>query len=458
MLDLQFERLWIANFKCFGEEQNLNFSSYPPGLYGLRGVNKYESRLSPNGAGKTSILDALCWTLFGKTPNNLKNPDILPWRGKGSPSVSLMLGKQHINRQTSPNKLTVDGEHAGQDKIDALVGINSSTFMHTILLGQGQKLFLDLSPRDKMALFSEVLQLDRWTNLSTLASANATDLTNNKVELQGKLSGIESSLTQMKAMIDAAKAKAETWEADRQKQISDNNSELIKLKELREQAQERLDNAALAQEGTATEAKALRKEMERLETSLREKETARAGIVAEMNALDRERINLEKEFTGLGTADKCPTCGQSIKGTSLDKHKSKVALRTRKLNDTLDKQNAQINAMTLGISDSTASFKQVKKSLKEFDDKADNASSRIKLYTEQAHNYSTKIEVMKNSTSNLECQSNTYQEQVRELKKRLSLLRASEEQLIDDITIIGRKIERTKFWIKGFKDIQLYVI
>src|SRR5438105_2322957 len=88
-MQLIFQRLEIENFKCFTTKQVFDLTQYTPGLNFLQGRNDVEPALGSNGAGKSSVFDALTWCIYGRTVDNLRNPDIKPWYGKGTTRIGL---------------------------------------------------------------------------------------------------------------------------------------------------------------------------------------------------------------------------------------------------------------------------------------------------------------------------------------------------------------------------------
>ena len=177
---IEFGQLTILNFKSV-KELKLDLGKYEPGLHFLRGQNLIEPRLGSNGAGKSTLFDALVWCLFGTTPNGLRNPDVRPWRaGAGQTRVQLQLFvgdvEWLIERAISPNEIKLNGALSTQEAVEALLGLNLDLTLATIVLGQGQPLFLDLTPRDKLQVLNDAQGLERWEERSKRAAAKVAEL------------------------------------------------------------------------------------------------------------------------------------------------------------------------------------------------------------------------------------------------------------------------------------------
>ena len=83
-------------------------STVPPGLSFMWGRNEVEPTLETNGAGKSTIWNALTWCLFGKTVDGLRGPDVVPWENGGRPLVTVQVdlddAPHQVQRKAIPNK------------------------------------------------------------------------------------------------------------------------------------------------------------------------------------------------------------------------------------------------------------------------------------------------------------------------------------------------------------------
>ena len=97
--------LGIKNFRSFKNEQVFYFAG--PGFHFLCGDNQTESRLGANGAGKSTVFEALCWLFYGKTSKGMKGSDLCNWEAGKQTEVWLLyeeLGSQYrVSRSWKPN-------------------------------------------------------------------------------------------------------------------------------------------------------------------------------------------------------------------------------------------------------------------------------------------------------------------------------------------------------------------
>ncbi|MBB4916650.1 AAA family ATPase [Streptosporangium saharense] len=156
-------RLWITAFGSFPGEEEIDFDALAEaGLFLIHG---------PTGAGKTTVLDALCYALYGRVPGRRDNAKSLrcdhapPGRG---PSVALEVtlrgrrlritrspawqrpklrgeGTTRENERALVQELTPSGEWSGLttrvdeagDLIGTLLGMNADQFFQVAMLPQG---------------------------------------------------------------------------------------------------------------------------------------------------------------------------------------------------------------------------------------------------------------------------------------------------------------------------------
>ncbi len=457
-MDLNFDSLTLHNFGSF-VEATFNFKSYPCGLNFIRGRNEYEPRLGANGAGKTMLWNALCWGLYGRTADGRRNPDVRSWYADGPTEVAIQLrvdNKKHeIVRTIQPNKLLLDDDVTGQEQIEKLIRLGFETFTHTILLGQGQDLFFDLSPSDKMKRFSEALGLERWSIRSKIASDRVTEIQQEIEHKAGELVGVDKLLDHIEASITVAEGKARAWMDERNDRLRGHREGLGAAEKQFVEQQDRLDKAILAADGAGTEYDALSKELEKLKDNLTNNRSIKAKLEAKR---EQQVLNIDafRGFLVRIEQGECPTCGQTLRNAAQHKHTRELEnkiIKGRKECEDIDKQLGEIVIEPLEkqlITLQTA-HQKFKKTL-------DQSTGEINLYQRRCNELCIRIETLKHSISELELNKNPYSEQTKALIKQHTKTEGQHRDLKADIDKLNKRLERTRFWIKGFKDVQLYII
>ncbi|MBM3894540.1 hypothetical protein FJ366_03010, partial [Candidatus Dependentiae bacterium] len=197
--------LRLKNFLSYGpNEQVINFEPYS--LICLSGKN---------GHGKSSILDAITWAIWGcarKTTGVAKGDEGLVHLGQKEMVVHLEFisgaSRYRIRREVfksygkTINRLDVEvydkntqqfvtltdkSIRATQDKIEKLVGVDFVTFVSTSFLRQGQSNeFSKKTPRERKDIIASIIGLKKFDQLAVLANEQSKQLAQEIVQVQFK--------------------------------------------------------------------------------------------------------------------------------------------------------------------------------------------------------------------------------------------------------------------------------
>lgn len=232
--------LRITRFRSFVKETSFKFPK-GAGLFFLWGENQAEPRLEANGAGKSSLWEALTWCFYGKTSRGLKAGDVANWEdGKGCRvefdfEVQEGSGIMTAVRQWGPNSWFLidtmgDFHDLAKDEDNFLFNclrLDFGAFLQCIMLPQATRMFLDLKAEEKASLFSEVMGLDRWLDLSQRAGKAATEQDRISRSLEREIAGLEGELRQL-GNLDIAR-EHEAWETKRKARVKEVDSEHSRL-------------------------------------------------------------------------------------------------------------------------------------------------------------------------------------------------------------------------------------
>lgn len=458
-MKIEFLNISLKNFRSFTAAQTLNLAQ-TNGVLFMRGRNEVESKLGANGAGKSSVWHALCWCLYGKTPDGLRNADLKPWSGKETPTVTLNLkvaDKPYtIVRRAVTNGLTINGDEVGSEEPAKLLGLSFEVFKQTVLLAQAQPLFFDLQPKDKMQLFSDVLQLERWEERSTTAATKTTELQQLEFELVGQLNGLRPTIDQNYEWLENAKKQAAEWEDERQQKAKQDEQALKEHEGRLATQQRRLDDSELASERVALNIKDARSLSKKLSEAKDKALLAVNSAESALTADRRERARLEHELLKLGETDKCPVCAQAIKGTGLEKHKRELSAQVKALEKTINTGVAK--ELTVALKAASTAFDKNDATLDKLDGEEDELRTAINFLKPQVAELKAKVVALKDSRNERNEQVNPYRNTVQDLKTRIRTLEDDCKGIEADLLALRRKIERTKFWVKGFKEVRFFIV
>src|SRR5579859_3661264 len=124
MKQFSLHRVIITNFRSI-KSDCVSFSN-TSGLKLLSGTNNCEPRLGANGAGKSSLWQALCWCFYGTGVKGERISSLLSWGEKQAEVLTEIIinGKVHtIYRSGPPVKIEVDGKEKTQKELDEFLGL-----------------------------------------------------------------------------------------------------------------------------------------------------------------------------------------------------------------------------------------------------------------------------------------------------------------------------------------------
>lgn len=440
-MKLEFVKLMVAGFRSFNDKATIYFD---PGLHYIQGKNEDEPSLGPNGAGKSSLWDALVWCLYGKTLRNLRNPDVIPWAGNKETKVTVTLkldgDEQKITRTIHPNNLTLNGKKVGNDDVVKLIGIEFEIFGHAVLLAQGQPLFFDKTPSEKMQVLSDVLHLEKWEARSKQASERTRELDDKLIALQGQKDGTEIQYTDAKKSIVRMRALVEGWDQDQAKKMDSSDAELKDYEAQLGKLVKGWAEAELAYDSAGSEVKALAKQ---LQDNFDVDRQARVDLEVAQAELSRCRQDLK----AMKSNKVCPTCGQPIKTDQKALAKLRLIIE-RGLPDALGEACEAAHAKLVGT----------RKDLLLFKKKEDEAGAMLDRLRPRKAELDMKIAWIKKNRVENKAELNPYLDELNLLRKTRTKLAGKLDDLGIALESTNKALERTKYWVKGFKDVRLFIV
>lgn len=205
---VEFKKLIFKNILSYGNmETELDFQ---------KGLNIIKAK---NGSGKSTILDALTFVLYGKPYRNIKLAELVNRTNKQNMEVSIEFkidkDTYTIKRGLKPTlfEITRNGNNLdllsskklNQDEIDKLLGINLRLFKNIVCIAvTNNKPFLELSIGDKRALAENIFNIDilgiMLKDVKKRKSAKTSELEIRRTELTGVNNSIEDNCRYLENM------------------------------------------------------------------------------------------------------------------------------------------------------------------------------------------------------------------------------------------------------------------
>ena len=307
---IKFESIEYQNFLSSGDT--------PTKIY----LSDHKTTLvvGSNGAGKSTMLDALSFTLFGKAHRDIHKPQLVNSinQKKCLVTVEFSIGtnKYKVVRGIKPNKFEIwrNGELLNQEahardyqKLleNNILKLNHKSFHQIVVLGSSNFIpFMQLKARHRREVIEDLLDIGIFTKMNAV--------------LREKLSNVRGEINHIDGQITVQKEKIELQEKHIKeiKSIDDDNKQAV---------QDEIDELQLQIDGLGEKNDELR---EQLTTEVKDEDITE--LRQKQNELNKfegkisqklERYKSEETFFTDNTT--CPTCTQElteeVKSSSLER-------------------------------------------------------------------------------------------------------------------------------------------
>lgn len=292
---------------------------------------------SRNGTGKTTIINALSYALYGQALTNIRKENLINKTNGKAMLVTVEFEKggnnYRIERGRKPNILRLyvndqqvtpgdEGEDDSQGdsretqkSIEQMLEMTHTMFKHLVALNTYTEPFLAMGSGDQRAIIEQLLGI---TILSEKAEALKEEIKASKEIIQAenaKIEAIKGANENVQRSIDSLKIKSSAWEAKKEKDIAALESAIAELTAV-DIEKELAQHAAL-------------KKWEDDDTALRNLTKQRATLESAVTQAEKSVNRCAKEVEKLENKT-CPACEQSLQD---HKHAEMSAAANRALED-----------------------------------------------------------------------------------------------------------------------------
>ncbi|MDC0002432.1 AAA family ATPase [bacterium] len=375
---------------------------------------------SRNGTGKTTIINALSYALYGTALTNIKRNNLINKTNSKGMLVTLQFEKDsnnyRIERGRSPNVLKFYINNQEQEQIDesqgdsrktqesinTLLGMTHDMFKHIVALNTYTEPFLSMRQNDQRAIIEQLLGI---TILSEKADSLKDQLKQTKdtiTQERLKIEAIQTANSKIETTIESLQATQRAWRA---KNKQDNENLVNAIDELEHldidselESHEKLSNWTEHNNAIL----ALKKELSTLEPAL-----VRA---------DRSVEKANKDIADLEDAT-CYTCGQEL-------HADKKA-------EIAERKGKELDDAVLYQSEVTVKVKDVMIAL----DKIGDINGKPTVFYEtakEAYEHRQNVDSLKTALTSKQNEADPYQAQIDELNN--SAIQEIKWDVVNDLT------------------------
>ena len=463
---MRLKKLVFENFKSFHDEHSFYFPDKLGGLYLLSGQNVVNPDLGPNAVGKSTLWDVLTWVLFGKSVRGVRGKNLASWGQSEWYSASLDFekgGKDYtLFRTWSPGKLQLNGRDITQEELEDALGFGFSLFLSTCVLGQFSRFFFDLSPQEKLNIFTETLGLELWTRASLKAGSKIDFLEARKVTLLRKREGLLGRLSSLKEQKSRFKSSFSAYQKEKNLKLTLAERELARTQKKLVEDQEqlhalsvRLQKAKDLCEKAERKIFVLDKELQQQTNFIFEERTKLASFGARIDTIKKQSESLA---TLSGRESACPYCQQTVS----ESHCKHVL---EKWNSDLAALQVEKDQLFLFIKEKLNEVELLKKEKERRIKKYEQRLARVKKYEDlrrlgsgQLASCQDKKEGILARLAELGSNANPYRRELKQIKKSISLGRGTLDFYERRLHVRDSELRAASFWPQGFKELRLWLV
>ena len=337
--------------------------------------------IGQNGAGKSTILDALTFGLFGKPFRKINKPQLLNSINNANAivEVEFTIGKKRykIVRGMKPNvfeiycdDLLVNQDAKVKDYQEHLekfiIKLNYKSFTQVVVLGSASFVpFMQLSAADRRTIIEELLDIGIFSSMNTILKNRLSNIKDQQRDNDYNFKLINEKISLQKQNIEEHKKNHLVEIEKKTKEIADNDVYLNKITK----------NIVLIQ-----------KHIEQLTNNISDESSVsskNAKILTLQSKFQDSIKKLNKEISFYETNDNCPTCQQSIATETKEKN---VTEKQNKITE-IETATTKLKQELTNVSDRLDKIGKIQKHISEHN------SEIVKLNTQvtSINNYNAKL-------------------------------------------------------------------
>ena len=375
--------------------------------------------IGENGAGKSTILDALCFGLFGRPFRNIKKDQLINSVNNKNclVEVEFTIGKHNyvVRRGIRPGKFEIDIDGITQPRLASvrdqqrqlemnILKLSYQSFTQIVILGNASFIpFMQLRAQERREIIEDLLDITIFTSMNELLKNR---ISQNKEEL----ARVKYELDLIVEKLDVHESNLESLKKNAKVRYDKLLKEIDKATKFIEKANvevEKLDERIIRFDEQSKEEPVLKSKLAKID-----------GIEARLEEKKKEnkaQISFYEENTA------CPTCGQSLEEEFINGKVNEHSCTITEIDDALGKLNEEVDKVTLKLQD-MAEIIQKKDTLVT---KKIEVASSITQQNQYINRINKEIDDHNEDTGNLDSEKLI----IKDLKKDVKSSRKSHESL-----------------------------
>lgn len=429
-----FEKITIQNFLSI---RSITLDLQDRGLVLLKGKNEDNPDLNNNGSGKSSIIEAIVYALYGRTIRGVKGDAIVHRIPKKNTKIFLDLiddngDKYRIARyrkhSTNKNRsmlyrngkdITPKSEADFNDYVANLLQADYLTFTSSLLYSAESFKFTSATDAEMKNTFDVMLGLDVFQRCLEITKNRIKSVDSELSSIEWKISDRKTKIGDLDTKIEEAEQEKVDYESTKQEKIDNLKKSIVELNESLQSQQEELEELQESLSKVEKSKEAAEKALEKKKKSLKEIDALKQETqsvkdeIAEhkraikshesdiedckkkvirleksiqitqekMDSLESQKSDLHKKI-----GQPCPVCGQPMTKDSVEPAKIEISEKIQELQSEIDSfteeistiKNADITSLGHEIDDHNAEIEELQETLDEFEELIEKSSGLVK--------------------------------------------------------------------------------
>ena len=363
-----------------------------------------------NGAGKSTVLDALCFVLFNKPYRKINKSQLVNTSNEKGTVVEIefSIGKKEylVRRGIKPNMfdIEIDGEMRNKesdDRInqkileDQILKLNFKSFTQIVILGSSNFVpFMQLNGPNRREVIEDLLDIKVFSAMNTLVKEKLRDNKDTVRTLELKKSNLNDKVKMQEEFIEELDKRGKESIKEKEKKVNIIALDIDELLKNNESLSNNLDSVQ-------TQLKTVQDSPERL---------VKLGSLKQKISNKVSRITKEHKFFTDNTV--CPTCSQDIEESFRLNRIEDAQSRATELRDGFKKLEESINEE----SNRERHFTQLTKEISNLTYDISQNNTRISGLQQQTGDLQQEIQILANKLQN----RNTEHEELEKFKGELN--------------------------------------
>lgn len=354
--------------------------------------------LGENGSGKSTILDAICFALFGKPYRNINKPQLVNSINNKHCLVEIdfVIGNREyiIRRGIKPtvfeifeNGVLLNQDAASRDYQrhleDAILKLNYKSFTQIVILGSTSFTpFMQLPAASRREIIEDLLDIKIFSQMN--------------VALKEKLSTMKAKMHELEGGLDLTKKKMQLQQTFIKTLEEDRESRILSLQQ---QIDKNLSDITLRQQGILELAEQKQHVISQmLDTTVLNESLQQ--YVSDIRQIESTVQEIEKEIKFYKDNDNCPKCKQSID----DAFKQTIISDQQKKTKTLSKKKGGIEEKRDSIRTQLSEMQDLHTRVQALDAQILSVKSDITMLEKMNRSFAGELQTVQNKVTNIKAE------------------------------------------------------